>query len=209
MEEFPSNAHSKGPAPKKKDEERRVEKVISGEVVRRKQPLGKRFMENMFTGADAKTAIETTLLDTVLPGLRDVIYDSIVGGARAMIFDGSRRGSSRGPSRSSSSTGTWTSYGDRFKKITNEPPISRQARANHQFDEIVIDSRHEADRVLDSLYDLANMFGSVTVADFYGLVGISESHVDRNYGWDDLRGSEIKRIREGYILDLPKPRPLK
>ena len=86
--------------------------------------------------------------------------------------------------------------------------MSRQARARHDFDEIVLDSRVEAEAVIDRLFDLVSRYESATVADLYEIVGLSSTHIDHKWGWTDLRGAGVSRIRDGYLLDLPEPHSL-
>jgi hypothetical protein len=86
--------------------------------------------------------------------------------------------------------------------------MSQRGRAKHDFDEIVLDQRSEAEEVIDRLYDVVNKYEQATVADLYDLVGLSSNHTDHKWGWTDLRGSGVSRIRDGYLLDLPDPEPL-
>ena len=80
--------------------------------------------------------------------------------------------------------------------------------AKHDFDEIVLDQRAEAEEVIDRLYDVVSRYESATVADLYDLVGLPSTHTDHKWGWTDLRGAGVSRIRDGYLLDLPDPEPL-
>jgi hypothetical protein len=90
-----------------------------------------------------------------------------------------------------------------------QPEISRRGRATHSFDEIILSSRPQADRVLDGLYEQLSRYDQVTVATLYELVGISAEFTDHRYGWTSLNGSNIRRVREGFLLDLPTPEPLR
>src|SRR3954454_10116741 len=96
--------------------------------------------------------------------------------------------------------------------VSDRPPpasMSRRARARHDFDEIVLESRGEAEEVIDRMYDLLSRYDSVSVADMYELTGIQSAHTDQKWGWTDLRGSTVTRTRAGgYLLDLPEPQPL-
>ena len=47
----------------------------------------------------------------------------------------------------------------------------------------------------------------VSVADLYDLVGISGNYTDNKYGWTNLRNSDVQRVRDGYLLKLPKALP--
>lgn len=71
--------------------------------------------------------------------------------------------------------------------------------------EIVIPTKAEANEVIAWMLDRLNRFGQVTVADFYRLVGINPNYIDESKGWTDLRGVESKEVRDGFIVDLPRP----
>lgn len=82
--------------------------------------------------------------------------------------------------------------------------MSRSAQATHNFDEIILESRAEAETVLERLIDTIDTFDVATVSDLYDLVGISGSFVDSQWGWTDLRDASLRRVRDGYLLNLPK-----
>ena len=78
----------------------------------------------------------------------------------------------------------------------------------HKFDDIILATRHEAEEVVDRLFDLMSRYDQVTVSDLYDLVGISRPFTDEQFGWTDLRGAGVTRVRDGYLLDLPRPETL-
>lgn len=86
--------------------------------------------------------------------------------------------------------------------------MSRRARSNHDFDEIVLETRVEAEEVIDGLFALISQYETATVADLYELLGESGNFQDEKWGWMDMRGAGVSRIKNGYLLDLPRPEPL-
>lgn len=86
--------------------------------------------------------------------------------------------------------------------------MSRRGRSTHDFDEIILATRVEAEEVVDRLFDLVGRYESASVSDLYSLVGISGNFTDEKWGWTDLRGAGVERVRNGYLLDLPRPEPL-
>jgi hypothetical protein len=48
----------------------------------------------------------------------------------------------------------------------------------------------------------------VSVADLYDLVGVTGNYTDNKYGWTDIRSASVIRVRDGYMLKLPKALPL-
>lgn len=213
MDNYPPNRRvtrvTKVTEPAEKVEEKKIEKVVQGEVVRRKKPLGKRFLDT-FVGGDAKTVATYVVMDVLLPAAKDAIADSFSQGIERMLF-GEVRSASRRPGRAPGHG--YTSY-NRFSSPSSatrrEDPrsVSRQARAKHDFDEIILATRVEAEEVIERLFDLISNYEAATVADLYELVGITGDYTDNKWGWTDIRGAGITRIRSGYLLDLPRPEPL-
>lgn len=209
MEDFPSNSHSKKAA---KDGEKtakpRVTRVTTGEVVQRKKPLGKRFMET-FVGGDAKSAAGSVLWDVLVPSAKEMIVDAGVETLERLFFGEPR--SSRGRSRGRGGLSTFVNY-QRMSRSTydkREEPrqrMSRQARMNHDFREIILDSRAEAEMVIDRLFDLVSQYEVARVSDLYDLVDLEKTYADDKWGWTDLRGTSAVRVRSGgYLIDIPQP----
>ena len=98
------------------------------------------------------------------------------------------------------------SYGASYRQDKTErlPPSSREPRKT--IDDIVFETRGDAEKVLDTLSEALSVYGSVSVADFYDLADISAEWTDNNFGWTDLRGARVLRTRGGgYTIDMPKP----
>lgn len=66
----------------------------------------------------------------------------------------------------------------------------------------------EAEDVLMSLNELIDVYGKASVADLYDLVGISGRYTDVKYGWTNLMTASHTRVRDGYLLKLPRVMPL-
>jgi len=188
--------------PKKK-----VEKVISGDAIRQKKPLGKKIKE-MFIGGTSQSVGQFILMDIVVPNVKDLLADVVSQGVEKMIFGDTRSASRRTGSRPSGQNG-YVNY----NRMSNQPPrrddprqnISRRARATHDFHEIIIPTRQEAEEVLDNLIEILSKYGQASVSDLYDLCGITPQFTDEKYGWTDLRGADLTRTRNGYLIDLPKP----
>lgn len=216
MEELPSNsqgARKPTSEPKKVEKvEKKVEKIVEGEVRTRKTPLGKRFMQT-FVGGTAKSVWSYVLLDVLIPAAKDTIADAVSQGIEKMLF-GEGRSTSRRTGYRPGSSNPYTSY-NRYSSSPSprehrreDPRLSRRARASHDFQEIILATRHEADEVIDRLFSLVSQYDHATVNDLYDMVGISGDFTDEKWGWTDLRGAGVTWIRNGYLLDLPRPEPL-
>ena len=56
--------------------------------------------------------------------------------------------------------------------------------------------------------ELIDRYEVVSVADLYELVGITGNYTDNKYGWTNIRNAEVVRVRDGYVLKLPKATPI-
>lgn len=209
MDAYPSNSKTPKETPK---DDKKVEKVVSGEVVQRKTPLGKR-MANTFVGGDAKSVWNYILMDVLIPAAKDTMADATSQGVERMLFGEARSTSRRTGGRPNNGHVSYNRYSgsatSRHPAMRDEPrQPSRRARASHDFGEIILATRVEAEEVIDRLFDLVSKYETATVADLYELVGATGQYTDDKWGWFDLRGAGVTRIRNGYLLDLPKPEPL-
>lgn len=206
VDEFPGNRNKDKERPRAQHKpEKKVERVTQGDVVRRKKPLARRFKDTFF-GGDTRGVMEFLAGDVLIPSLKDTIADLVTQGIERLIFDDVRSSPRRG-GRYRDPRGR-VRY-DRYSHRDEPRNMSRRGRAMHDFDEIILDSRAEAEEVIERLFDLVSQFDQATVADLYELVGISGNYTDDKWGWDDLRGAGVTRLSNGsYLLELPKPIPL-
>lgn len=220
--ELPSNSkmnyqapppQSETPALEGKNEEK-VQPVVTGDVIRRKKPLSKKFAETFLSGEAPKTVLGYVAHQVLIPAFRDMVADA----GREMIDRAiygdreSSRTSSRSSSRAGGSIISYDRVSSRSSSRRDEPRervLSRRARETHDFQQVIIPSRAEADEILTRLYDRLKRYEHVTVSYLYQLLDISSLFPDEDWGWYDFRGSNVRRVREGYLLDLPDPEPLK
>lgn len=213
MENYPGNRQTQPPkeVEKPKAEAKKVEKIVSGRVTQRPKPLGKRFIETFLSGSDG--VLKYVLHEIIIPSLKDTVADAFTQGLEKAIFGDARSSSRRTGFRPGSATPNYVSY-NRFANNTTparqdpRPQLSRQARATHDFREIVLARRGDADGVTDALFELVNKYGQATVMDLYTMLDIHTDFTDEQWGWRDLRGYKIERVTNGYLLDLPQPEQL-
>jgi len=212
MDNFPSNSqHPKAVAKPEAKAEKKVEKVVSGGVIQRKKPLSKRFVETFIAASPAAVG-SMVLWDVLIPLARDAAIDAGQEFVAGIFGGGSASGRRRVGSRStlSSNSPTRVAYDKISTSIARKPErsVSNRARTAHNFDDIVLETRVEAEEVIDQLFELVSKYGLASVADLYGLLGVTANYTDEKYGWTDLRGSKPVKVREGYLLDLPRPEVL-
>lgn len=192
-------------------ENRKLEKVISGSVKKQKRSFSKKLSET-FLEDDTKSVGNYIFHDVLIPAAKSMLCDIIGwGGFAEMLLFNDRRGG-RNPRRTGSNR-SHTSYGSYYRSTDRdrgrEPrdrgrDISRTSRSRHNFDEIVLETRGEAENVLSHLVDLVIDYDQATVADLYELVGITPEFTDNKYGWTDLSDAGVKRVRDGYLINMPR-----
>mgnify|MGYP006883657270 CR=1 FL=1 len=204
-EEFPPNSHKskkEPPAPEKK-----LERITTTEPIRRKKGIGHK-MKAIFFAGDARSTMQFVVHGVLVPAARDAIIDSIRDGIEKLVRgDSYRRRNS--PTSGAQGYVSYNRMGTRNPPPREEPrTLSREARARHDFDDIVLPSRAEAEQVIERMFDIVGRYDTATVSDLYELVGIRGTHVDNKWGWSDMRGAGVVRVRNGYLLELPDVQPM-
>lgn len=214
MEEFPGNSRKAGKSePRSEPDNKRVEEAVTtAKIGKRRVGLGRRLKQTFIVG-DARSTTEYVVGEVVIPAIRDMLFEMVESGFRRMIYGNSNRPGGGAPSGYSSvghvAYNRMSQPSTSHPAMTSSPTVSRQSRARHSFQELVIPSREDANEVLDRMYDIMSRYGSVSIADLYELTGVQSSHTDIKWGWTELRGAKAVRLRQGgFLLDLPEPKPL-
>jgi len=210
---LPGNSRKEREERKEKKEEpvKKVNKVIKGSVVTKKKSLGKRISET-FLGDDVESVGSYIIHDIIIPATKNTISDMVSGGIEMLMFGetrGSRTRRDKGKSYVSYSSYYGDRRGDKRDRDRGRDDRDSRNRARHNFDDIILESRGEAEEVLSNMVDLIADYDTATVADLYDLVGMTSNYTDRNWGWENLRSASVSRVRDGYRMDLPKPILLK
>lgn len=203
MAEIRPNSH------KYKEEQRAKEKngpVVKNKV-RRKQKSGFSKFKDGLINEDIPNLKDYVIFDVAIPYLMNTLGDILNDTIDTVFHKGSRGGRSN-------RTNTYVSYrdygsrGGRTRVSTPSYAPSRNRRVGYDFDDIVIATSQEAEDVLQQMVDTISKYGIVTVNDYYEFVGEVGNPCDTNYGWSSLRTADIVRVRDGYIIKLPKPKPI-
>lgn len=197
--EIKPNSHkSKEP---EKLPEKKVEKVIEGNVVSKKKSPAKKFLE-MFIAEDFEHVKSYIFVDVVIPAIKNALLDALNNGSQMLLWgDTKPKGS-----------GSKISYSSISSKLASSPLSGRnlsQSVSRYSGDsDIILETREEAETVLSHLIELVETYESASVADLYDLLGKTPQFTDNKYGWTNLSSATTQRVREGYLLKLPKASPL-
>lgn len=197
MGEYKSNSHKSKERQNEPIPEKKVEKVISGSA-KSKKKSGLQKITNVFVPEDVEDVKSYIFEDIVVPAVKDIILDAV----KAVL---GVNGSSRGKGSTASKASYRKYYDDRERR--DYSGVTR-TRSGYEYDDVIIENRGEAEDVLSRMDELISTYGLVSVADFYDLVGISGNYTDNKYGWTDIRSASVVRVRDGYMIKLPKALPL-
>ena len=197
-EEYQSNSHkSKGEVRK---EDKKIEKVATGKV-KTKKKSGANKLSEVFVTEDISSVKDYILYDVLLPAAKKTLSEIVSNGIDMLLY-----GETKSKSKSRGSKVSYSKYYD--DREDDYRRSSRRRAVGYDYEDVILESRREAEEVLNRMEDLIDSYGVVSVADLYDLVGISGKYTDNKYGWTNLRDADIERTRDGYLLVFPRVKPL-
>lgn len=201
-EEYVSNSHKSKESQTKELTDKKVEKVVRGKVkTKPKSGMGK--FTDVFISEDAANVKSYIVMDVLIPAVKKAISDIVRDGIDMILY-----GESKG--RKNSSSSSYVSYRDYSRSDDRDRfRDSRTRPSGYNHDDIILESRGEAEEVLTRMDELIETYGVVSVADLYDLIGKTCEYTDNKYGWSNIRNAEPIHVRDGYMLKLPKALPIK
>jgi len=181
---------------------KRVEKVIKGKAKVKKNEMRK--LTDVFISEDVSNVKNYIVMDVIVPAVKKAIYDLVVGTLDMSLYGG-RNG---GGKRSTADKVSYRDYNSVSRRDERTYNTNRTA-SGYSYDDIVVDTRGEAEAVLMRMDEIMEEYESVRVADLYDLVGVTGQYTDNNYGWTNIRNAEVVRVRDGYKIKMPRAIPLK
>ena len=98
-------------------------------------------------------------------------------------------------------------------KYDDSKPVTIDCEKSYKNDrkyELIYETLVDAEDVLNEMSEIIDKYGFVTVADLYDISGLPGAYyTDSIIGWKgSIKESTIKKVRDGYVIDLPKPEVL-
>lgn len=184
-------------------ETKKVQKVVTGTAKRKSNELRK--ITDIFAPGDMSSIGEYIMMDVIIPATKKMISEIVRNGIDMFLYGESGRGRTyNGPSDKVSYRSYYGSNDNNRSANT-----STRARSVFNYDTIVIPTRQEAEEVIRQMDAIVETYQMVSVADLYDLCGITDNnYMNSKYGWTSIRTAEAVRVRDGYILKLPRAMPL-
>lgn len=193
MENYKPNSHrSKEAAAEAKKEIKPIAKAKTKK---------KNKLVDTFISEDAANIKSYVVMDVLVPAIKKAVSDIVTDGISMLLYGDTSHGSRR------SSNSSHVNY-TRYSSDRRDDRGSSYRNTRYSHDDVILETRGEAEEVLDRMCELIDTYGVVSVADMYDLVGITCNYTDNKYGWTNLRNAEPVRVRDGYMLRLPKAGPI-
>lgn len=192
MEDYKPNSYK---SKQEQEEKRDIKPVISAPAKKKKKSGIVKFAD-VFIQEDISNVKSFIISDVVIPTVKKLALDIV----ESILYPGGGSGRS---TRSPGSKVTYTSY-DKAYRSDDRFARSTERKNTYDYDNITFTSRHDAEIVLGAMDDVIDKYGVVRVADFYDFAGVTGSYTDNNYGWYNLTSAKVERVRDGYIIRLPK-----
>lgn len=184
---------------------KKVDKVVSGSVKTKKKSSFSKFADT-FIEEDKDTVVGYLLSEVLIPSFKKMVSDTIKTGIDKMLYGDAEVSRSNSPASKISYS---KYYNDKssYSRSSSTAQVANR-RDTYEYNNIVLETRGDAEAVLMGMDDIIAKYEIVSVADLYDLVGIAGSYTDYKYGWTDIRSARIERVRDGYVIRMPKALPL-
>ena len=181
--------------------EKKIQQITTGKVrVKKKSEMSK--FKDVFISEDVSNVKSYIFMDVLVPAVKKAISDIVRDGIDMILYGDTKR-SNR------SSNASYVSYRDYSNRDRRDDCRNgSRNRSGYSYDDVILETRGEAEDVLTRMDELIETYGVVSVADMYDLVGKTCNYTDNKYGWKNIRTAEPIRVRDGYMLKLPKAGPI-
>ena len=199
MEEYKSNSDKA----RQEQLDKKVKPVVAKAAKTRKKGEIQRFAD-AFISEDANKVKSYILIEVVIPTVKKAISDIVTTGIDMILYGESGR-------NKKSASGSKISYRNYYEQDRDRVRAGSMGsrRNTPDYYDILFDTRGDAESVLDAMNDIISQFGTVSVSDFYDLARVSNDNFTMNrYGWTNIGGATAVRVRDGYVLKLPRAVPL-
>lgn len=195
MAEFESNSYKS----KENSSAKKVEKVVTGGVKQKKKNEVTK-LADIIMAEDIHNVLDYVKNDILIPTLKKTLYEIIKNGSDMLIFGRSGQRRDDIPGTRVQYTRYYQDERDRDRRASSRPK---------SYEDYEISNSRDAEEVLKRMKELIIQYGSVSVGEYYDLLGIVGDFTDFDYGWTNLNNAYVARTRDGYSIKLPRAISLK
>lgn len=199
MDDYKPNSYKYKEQQKALTSDKKIEKVVKGTVKTRKRN-GVTKLKDVFVNEDTKNVKSYIFKDVLVPAIKKLLYDIVNDGASMLLFGNTSAGRKK-------TIGSNVSYRQFYDtKVDDRRPVPS---SRFDYDDLIFESRGEAEAILSRMDEVIDVYGSVTVADLYDMCELTAPYTSNKYGWSNIQTAEVARLRDGgYVLKLPRALPI-
>lgn len=213
ISDLPGNSNMEKAQKKREDRQAKdasmipVAKGVAQGSVRKRGTLK---LSDVFIVQDLSDVLVNLGKNVLVPRLRQLAYEMVDNAARG-VFLGEKvefSASSHRAPRDYNSISRGKVYVNRSESPSTSITTGNGSSA-YRFETVEFDDYGKARLVLDSLDDMMEESGVVTIADLYSAAELSCPYTAYYYGWTDISSAKIKFDGDKYWIKFPKVKQIK
>ena len=144
---------------------------------------------------------------TLRQSLTKALKEAIVTAVETAILGSPRNGVAQANNSYRSQAG-YTPYGA-YQQANGGQPYANPRPSGGSLQRVIFRTREDAMNVLTTMLDCLDMYGVVTLKDYYQASGMQSTFVDNRWGWTYLPANTVISMSgNGYFIELPNPIPV-
>ena len=183
-------------------EEKRIQKVVKTPAKTKKNEVRK--IADIFISEDVSSVKNYIFMDVLVPAIKKAIYDIVTNGIDMFLYGGS----GKGKTASSGNKVSYRNYYDQKNSPGYRAPETNRVQTGFEYEDVIFPSRGDAESAKQQMQDIVSRYGLVTVNDLYEMAMLSAPYTSQKYGWMDVSNVGVERVRDGYVLKLPRAVPI-
>lgn len=202
LEDIKPNSHKSKETTPKTDRVKTTPVVSKSSVVSTKKPLSQKFTDT-FIKEDVEDVKSWLIMDVIIPGVKNTILDML-----GMMFFGGNGGYSRrgrnayDRERVSYNSYYKSSYDGRVNTNRSQSRTERPMNDKVDYRNIILQRRDDAEKVVQEMWRRIDDYGQVSIAEMLDLMEISGKYTDNNWGWTNRNEIGLRRVANGYLIDV-------
>ena len=198
MDDYKPNSHrSKQEEANISTEKKEIKKVATGKT---KKKSGAAKLAETFISEDIHNVKSYIVGDVLIPAAKKAISDIVTNGIDMILYGETGRTKKR-------NSAGYISYND-YSSKDRDRRYADSSKSRYDYDDILFETRGEADAVIDQMGAVIDQYNVVTVADMYDMADLTAPYTSNKYGWTSIRDARVERVRDGYVIKMPKARPI-
>lgn len=182
--------------------------VKAGSAKVKKQSSISKAAKNIIS-EDAQNVKSYILMDVLIPAFKKAVSDVVTNGIDIVLYGEAGHTKRTNNAGRVSYRGYYDGASNRTASAPKEDTSYRRGNAA-LFDDIIVDSRGEAEEILSRMGEYLEIYPCISAANMYDLAGITNfPYTYNNYGWKSVATARVKRVADGFLIMMPSLTPLK